>query len=39
MKRLLILSAVAYGVWTLVKAARQRQAATTTTDVPPVTPS
>jgi hypothetical protein len=25
-KRLLLLSAVAYGVWTLIKAARQREA-------------
>jgi hypothetical protein len=25
-KRLLLLSALAYGVWTLIKAARQRQA-------------
>lgn len=38
MKRLLLLSAVAYGVWTLVKAARQRQTAPTATEVPPATP-
>jgi hypothetical protein len=39
MKKLLLLSAVAYGVWTLIKAARQREAATTTAYPPAVPPT